>query len=112
LISDLEVERALDYLRDNATADAQARADALYLEQWVKTERARLTTEQAGMSNAAAVAVAESHPEYLRALSAYKAAVTEDYRRRFLREAAAARIEAYRTQEASRRAEGRMFGNG
>jgi hypothetical protein len=105
VITDAEVERALDYLRDAATADAQARADALYLEQWVKTERARLTTEQAGVSNAAAVAIAECHPEYLRALNAYKAAVTEDYRRRFLREAAAARVNAWQTMSANERAQ-------
>jgi hypothetical protein len=105
MISDAEVERALDYLRDSAVADAQARADAIYLEQWVKTERARLVTAQPGMSNASATAAAECNPEYLRALSAYKAAVTEDYRRRFLREAASARIEAWRTMSSNERAQ-------
>ena len=105
MISDEQIEAALDYLRDNATADAQARADALYLAEWIKSERARLTTAQAGISNAAARDIAECHPEYLRALGAYKAAVTEDYRRRFLREAAAARIEAWRTQSSNERAQ-------
>jgi hypothetical protein len=104
-ITDAEVERALDYLRDQAERDAQARADALYLAEWLKTERSRLVTQQAGVSNAAALAIAESHPEYLRALNAYKAAVTEDYRRRFLREAAAARIEAWRTMSSNERAQ-------
>ncbi len=105
MITDAQVESALDYLRDNATADAQARADAVYLAEWIKSERARLTTAQAGISNAAARDAAECHPEYLRALSAYKAAVTEDFRRRFLREAAAARIEAWRTQSSNERAQ-------
>ena len=105
MISDAEVERALSYLRDEAERDAQARADALYLAEWVKTERSRLVTEQPGMSNAAALAVAESHPDYLRALNAYKTAVTEDFRRRFLREAASARIEAWRTQSSNERAQ-------
>mgnify|MGYP000940767882 CR=1 FL=1 len=112
MITNEEVEQALDYLRDQAEKDAQARANAIYLAEWVRTERARLTVAQAGISNAAAVAIAESHPEYLRALNAYKAAVSEDYRRRFLREAAGAKIEYYRTQEASRRIEGRFFNNG
>lgn len=105
MITDAEVERAIDYLRDNADADAQARANAVYLAEWIKSERARITTAQAGVSNAAAVAIAESHPEYLRALNAYKAAVTEDYRRRFLREAASARLEAWRTQSSNERAQ-------
>jgi hypothetical protein len=105
VITDAEVERAIDYLRDNAEADAVARANAIYLGEWIKSERARLTTAQAGISNAAARDVAESHPEYLRALSAYKAAVTEDFRRRFLREAASARLEAWRTQSSNERAQ-------
>lgn len=105
MISDADVERALDYLRNEAERDAQARADALYLEQWVKTERARIVNEQTGMSNASATAYAECHPDYLRALNAYKAAVTEDYRRRFLREAASAKIEAWRTMSSNERAQ-------
>lgn len=105
MITDQEVERALDYLRNEAERDAQSRADALYLEQWVKTERARIVNEQTGMSNASATAYAECHPDYLRALNAYKAAVTEDYRRRFLREAAAAKINAWQTMSANERAQ-------
>lgn len=108
MITDSEVERAVDYLRDAAEQDAQARANAEYLREWIKTEKARLVTQQPGVSNAAAVAIAESHPDYLRALSAYRAAVEEDYRRRFLREAAAARLEAWRTQESTRRSLGAM----
>ena len=59
MISDDDVERALSYMRDNAEKDAQARAESVYMEQWVKTERARLTVAQAGLSNAAAAAIAE-----------------------------------------------------
>ena len=105
VITNEEVEQALDYLRDQAEKDAQARANAIYLAEWVRTERARIVHAQTGMSNASATAYAEQHPEYLRALSAYKAAITEDYRRRFLREAASARIEAWRTMCSNERAQ-------
>ena len=105
MISDADVERALDYLRSEAEADAQARANAVYLAEWAKSERARIVHAQTGMSNASATAYAEQHPEYLRALNAYKAAVAEDYRRRFLREAASARIEAWRTMCSNERAQ-------
>ena len=108
MISDADVERALDYLRNEAEADAQARAEAIYLEQWVRTERARIVHAQTGMSNASATAYAEQHPEYLRALSAYKAAITEDYRRRFLREAADACIRAWQTQSSNERSQQRI----
>ena len=46
-----------------------------------------------------------AHPEYLQALQALRAAVAEDYRRRFLREAAAAKIEAWRSMSANERAQ-------
>jgi hypothetical protein len=105
MISDDEVERAIDYMRDSADKDAQARAEAIYLSEWVKCERSRLTTEQTGISNAAARDVAESHPEYKAALDAYKAAVREDFRRRFLREAAAAKVAAWQTMSANNRAQ-------
>lgn len=108
MISESDVEKAVDYLRDAAGPDSQARANALYLQEWVKTERARLTVAQAGMSNAAARDVAECHPEYLRALGAYRAAVEEDYRRRFLREAATAKLEMWRTAESTRRSLGTL----
>mgnify|MGYP003425428064 CR=1 FL=1 len=54
MISADEVERAVDYLREAAPADAQARANAIYLAERTKSERARFTVAQAGMSNAAA----------------------------------------------------------
>ena len=108
MISADEVERAVDYLRDSAPADAQARANAIYLAEWTKSERARLTVAQTGMSNAAARDIAESHPEYLRALGAYRSAVEEDCRRRFLREAATAKLECWRTAESTRRSLGAL----
>ena len=104
MISDADVERALDYLRNNAEQDAQARAEAIYMDSWRRAELARLTVAQAGLSNAAAAAIAECHPEYLQALQALRAAVAEDYRRRFLREAAA-KIEAWRTMSSNERAQ-------
>ena len=105
MISDDEVERALSYLVANADKDAQARAEAIYLAEWVRCERSRLTTEQTGISNAAARDVAESHPEYHAALDAYRAAVREDFRRRFLREAADAKLRAWQTQSSNNRAQ-------
>jgi hypothetical protein len=105
VISDVEVERAIDYLRDSADKDAQARAEAVYMESWVKAERARLTVANAGMSNAAARDLAECHPEYLQALQAYRDAVREDFRRRFLRDAAEAKLRAWQTQSSNERAQ-------
>lgn len=109
MITEDSIDRALSYLRDNATKDAQARAERLYMEQWIKTV---LAQEQAKI-NASSVAAAEmgarvSEP-YIAALEAYKAAIFEDERRRFLRSAAETRIEAWRTQSSNQRAEGKAY---
>jgi hypothetical protein len=104
VISDKDVERALDYLRDSVEPCAQARANRLYMEQWVKTVKAKVQTEQKGMTVAAADAVAACSPAYLDALQAMKEAINEDERCRFLREAANIKIEAWRTQSSNERA--------
>ena len=104
MISESDIERALAYLRDNADKDAQARAERLYMEQWIKTV---LAQEQAKI-NASSVAAAEMGARvsdaYAQALGAYRAAIAEDERRRFLRSAAETKIEVWRSQEASNRA--------
>ena len=108
MISENEIDRVLSYLRDNAEKDAHARAERLYLEQWLKT----ILAQEQSKINASSVAAAEmgariSQP-YIAALSAYKEAIYEDERRRFLRAAAEAKIEAWRTQSSNERAQGKI----
>jgi hypothetical protein len=100
-----EIDKALAYLRDNSEKDAQARAERFYMEEWIKTVRAQEQAKCEGMSIAASEVLARTSESYIRALDAYRTAVFEDERRRFLRCAAEAKIEAYRTQEATKRAE-------
>jgi hypothetical protein len=104
MITDKDIERALDYLRDNVDEAAQARANRLYMEQWVKTVKAKVQVSQSGLSATAAEAVASSSLEYIGALEAMKTAIELDERHRFLREAANAKIEAWRTQSSNERA--------
>ena len=104
MITDKEIDRALNYLRDTVDEAAQARANRLYMEQWVKTVKAKVQTHQIGTSGAAAEAIAASSSEYLSALEAMKQAIEADERCRFLREAANIKIEAWRTQSSNERA--------
>jgi hypothetical protein len=109
VITQEDAEKAVDWLRNNARPMAQARAERLYMEQWVKTVKATIQTEQAGMSAAAADAIALASPRYLAALQAFKDAVETDECNRFLVMAAEAKIEAWRSQESTRRAEGKAY---
>lgn len=104
MISEESIDRVLEYLRDNATADAQARAERLYMEHWIKTVLAQEQAKSSAGSVAAAEIQARVSEPYTKALEAYKQAVFEDERRRFLRSAAETKAEVWRSQEASNRA--------
>jgi len=104
VISDKQVEDALDYLRDSAKPAAVARAQARTLEKYVGVVEAQQKARAAGRSNAAAQDEARASPEYKEALQAWEEAVRKDGEFMMLREAAAARIEAWRTMSSNERA--------
>ena len=107
MITQDQAEKAVDWLRENARSMAQARAERLYLEQWIKTVKATVQLESNAPSIAATETVALASARYLAALQAYKEAVSADEYNRFMVTAAEAKIEAWRSQESTRRAEGR-----
>jgi len=79
------------------------------MEQWIKTALAQAMADANAPSVAAAEMGARNSASYVSALAAYKQSIFEDERRRFLRSAAETKIEVFRTQEASRRAEERGY---
>jgi len=107
MITQDQAEKAVDWLRENARSMAQARAERLYLEQWVKTVKATLQAEVQDTSAARSEMVALASPKYLAALQAYKQAIEADEYARFMVTAAEAKIDAWRSQESTRRAEGK-----
>ena len=109
MISEQDIDRALSYLRDNAEKDAQARAERLYIEQYLKSVLAQEQAKIDAPSVAAQEVGARISEPYLSTLQAYKQAIYEDERRRFLRAAAETKIEAWRTQSSNQRAEGKAY---
>jgi hypothetical protein len=110
VISEADVEKAVDFLRTNAREAAQARAEYLYLEAHLKSLKATLKARSRATSNAAAEDEALASEEYRVGLEGYKAAVEQDAFYRFKREAASALIDAWRTQQSNLRAEGKAYG--
>jgi hypothetical protein len=106
MITDTQIEAALDYLRDTAKPASIARAQAKTLEKYLGVVEAQQKQVARGMSNAAAQDAARSSPEYKSALDAWEEAVKRDGEFTMLREAASARIEAWRTQSSNLRAMG------
>lgn len=103
-ITDDEIDKALDYLRDNARDAAQAKANRVYVEEYRKVIKAQLMKEHGAMSAVLQEREAYSDPRYVAHLEAIKQAVELDEGHRFLRAAADAKIEAWRTQSSNTRA--------
>ena len=106
MITDKQVEDALDFLRDTAKPASVARAQAKTLEKYLGVVEAQQKVLGRGLSNAAAQDQARSSPEYKTALDAWEEAVRKDGEFTMLREAASSRIEAWRTQSSNLRAMG------
>jgi hypothetical protein len=104
MISDEDVERALDYLRDNVGDAARARAVRIFVTEFRKTLKAQIMKENVEMPLGAQEREAYADPRYVEHLEAIRDAVEADAKHEFLRKAAEAKIEAWRTQSSNERA--------
>ena len=107
-ITDDMIEKALDYLRDTATESAQHRANRIYMEEARKVIKAKLMGEHADLSIGAQEREAYSDERYTEHLEAMRTAIEFDENSRFLRAAAEAKIEAWRTLNANLRTQGKI----
>jgi hypothetical protein len=107
VISETEVEKCVNWLRDTAEEFAKARAERLYMETYLKTVLAQEMAKHDG-SVAAAEIKARCSDSYLQTLQAYREAVEADERNRFLREARVTKVEVWRTQSSNERALGKV----
>lgn len=106
MITDDDAEKAVDRLRDGSVADAQARANRIYMEQFTKTVKAQLMQEfnDGGTSAVAQERNALADPRFMQQLGALQQSVFEDEKARFEREAAIATLDAWRTFSSNQRA--------
>ena len=102
-ISDEALEKALDYLRDNADLAAQRKADRLYLEDYSRVLRATIMAEHLAEPVNAQERFAYSDIRFKNHLEALRIAIFEDEKARYLREAAAVKIEVWRSIQANER---------
>lgn len=110
--SEINIFRALDFIRDNAPAYAKAKAERVYLEEFRKSKKALLmrAAEAAGHKSAAAQErEAYADDGYAELLAGLRQAVEAEETLRWRIVAAQARIETWRTLESTRRAESRVL---
>ena len=103
-ISEEDVEKAVDWLRDNADSCAKARATRIYFEEYRKSLKALLMSKYPDMSVSAQEREAYAHQDYQSHLKLMQQAIYEDERMKFFRASAEVKIEAWRTQQANIRA--------
>ncbi len=104
MITEKHIEKALEFMRDNAQALAQAKANRVHIEQYRKSLKALKFIEAPEGTIADRENYAYSHPEYIELLDGLKAAVEEEERLKWMMAAAEAKVEVWRTQQANARA--------
>ena len=104
---DISPFKALDFIRDNASEYAQAKANVVYMTEYRKTIKASLMASSSERTESAKETFAYSHPDYKAHLLALEQAVAKCERLRWLMIAAEAKIEVWRSLESSARAEGK-----
>lgn len=109
MISEDDVDKAVEYLRTNARPAAQARANRIYMEEYRKVVKAQIMRENAGLPLGAQEVAACSDARYKQHLEALQSAVEKDEYNRWMMVAAEAKIEAWRTQQANARAEAKAY---
>lgn len=110
--AEINIFKALDFIRDQAPAYAKAKADRIFLEEFRKSKKAMLMrdAEIAGhKSSAAQEREAYSHPDYLVLLDGLREAVEAEETLRWRIAAAQSKISAWQTIEATRRLEQKVI---
>lgn len=104
LVSDEQVELALDWLRDNAAAIGEAKRQAVQTEKMVKHIEALTMKMHAQLPVSAQKREAQASDRYKHAILAEAEAAGAYETMRSLREAAALKIEVWRSSNANYRA--------
>ena len=99
--------KALDFIRDNSSKYAQAKADVVYVMEYRKSLKAILMSQSIAKTQSEREAEAYANEDYLSHLHAIREAVAVAEQLRWLMVAAESKIEVWRSLESTARAEGR-----
>ena len=103
IVTDESVEKALDYLRDSAGPIGDAKARTVLAGHMVKIVEALMIKDSEATSDSKRQANARASSRYHEAIMEDAIAAGEIEKLRSLRDAAAARIEAWRSEQANYR---------
>jgi len=101
---EIDPNKAVEYLRDNAPKYAEAKANRVFIENYLRSIKSKLMGNEEGTLGAKE-AYAYAHDDYVEQLTGLKAATEEEERLKFMLKAVELRVEIWKTQEYSKRAE-------
>jgi hypothetical protein len=99
----IDPHKSIDFIFKHSKEYAQAKAEVTYLEEFRKSKKAILFSQAIGNTVADRENQAYAHPEYQKLLKGLQAAVERAEELRWKLIAAQARIDCWRSQEASNR---------
>ena len=103
MITDDDIEKAVDYLRDNAGKLAKSKAASIYLGDYSKVVKSQIMREHDNKPIGTQEAIAYADPRYEQHLKAKQTADEEFEYLRWMMEAAQAKIDVWRTQSSNNR---------
>jgi hypothetical protein len=95
---------AINFILTNAPKYAQSKATRVQLEEYRKSKKAILASEEEGSLGAKEM-YAYAHPDYVELLFQIKNAIAEEEELRWKLEAAKLRVEVWKTEEYTKRVE-------
>ena len=105
---EIEPLKAIEYIQRNAGTYAQAKANRIYIENYLKTVKARLMGNSDEKAIGAKEMDAYSSSIYVEQLDGLKAAIEVEETLRYMLEAAKLKVEIWKVQEYTRRTEMKM----
>jgi len=103
MITEADIERALDWMRDNAEKMAKAKADRVTVENYKSVVKAECMTEHISEPVNAQERYAYSSPRYKKHLEDIRTAIELDEKLKFLYEAAQVKISYWQTWSKNQR---------
>ena len=104
----IDPNKAIKYIQDNAQGYADAKAARIYIEQYLKTVKAQLMSESDEKTLGAQETFAYAHGRYIDQLQELKNAVVSEEYLRYMLKAAEMRVEVWKVEQYTLRAEMRM----
>ena len=103
-MTDIDPIRAVEYIMKHSAEFAKAKADRVYIENYLRSKKSILMSKSSAKSVAAAEVDAYADPEYIGLLEGLKEAVETEEKLKWMLTSAQLKVEIWRSQEATNRA--------